>query len=86
MVLLIILGLLLRNLGMIFLGTNQQIMLEARRYLIAQMQSITYREFLPAILPKSDMIKYQLGTDSTSQYDEDSPSAIYVEFSTAAFR
>ncbi len=61
-------------------------MLEARRYVIAQMQRIVYQEFLPAVLPQSEMIKYQLGTDSPSQYDEDSPSSVYVEFSTAAFR
>ena len=47
---------------------------------------VPYREFLPAILPKGDMVKYRLETDSPSKYDENSPSSIYVEFSTAAFR
>ena len=61
-------------------------MFEARRYIVASIQSIVYREFLPAILPKADMVKYNLETDTPSKYDENSPSSIYVEFSTAAFR
>ena len=37
--------------------TDENIMYETRRYIIAQMQSIVYREFLPAVLPQSDMLK-----------------------------
>ena len=44
--------------------TDENIMYEARRYLIAQFQSIVYREFLPAVLPQSTMLNYQLGTDA----------------------
>ena len=60
-------------------------MYEARRYVMAQMQNIVYSEFLPAILPKNDLEKYQLDTNR-SHYNESTKPVMFIEFTTAAFR
>ena len=62
-------------------------MLEARRYMIGQMQNIVYKEFLAEVLPEETYTKYSLDTTSqNSYYDANISSHISVEFSTAAFR
>ncbi len=42
--------------------TDESIMNEARRYVVAEMQNIVYSEFLPAILPQELMTQYNLDT------------------------
>ena len=66
--------------------TDESIMLEARRYMIAQMQNIVYNEFLAEVLPEDTYQKYLLDTSESSQYNDTIPAVISVEFSTAAFR
>ena len=39
---------------------DESIMYEARRYVIAQMQSVVYNEFLPAVLPNSVIQRYNI--------------------------
>ncbi|WP_168564567.1 peroxidase family protein [Crateriforma spongiae] len=59
--------------------TDEQIYQEARATVIAELQSITYNEFLPALL----------GNDAVDQYvgyNADVDPSIANEFSTAAFR
>ena len=65
--------------------SDEDIMYEARRYVVAQMQNIVYSEFLPAILSKNDIEKYQLDTNQ-SYYNESTNPVMFIEFTTAAFR
>ena len=65
--------------------SDEAIMYEARRYVVAQMQNIVYSEFLPAILSKNDLEKYQLDTNP-SHYNESTNPVMFIEFTTAAFR
>ncbi len=52
---------------------------KARRIVIAQMQVITFEEFLPALLGRNAIAKY-------GGYDSDIDASIANEFSTAAYR
>ncbi|MFK8115201.1 MAG: peroxidase family protein, partial [Rubripirellula sp.] len=59
--------------------TDEQIFQEARATVIAEMQSITYNEYLPALLGEDALSEY-------AGYDSRVDPSIANEFSTAAFR
>lgn len=59
--------------------TDEQLYQSARRMVIAELQKITYEEFLPAILGANPIPSYQ-------GYRADVNPGIATEFSTAAFR
>ncbi|TWU31807.1 peroxidase family protein [Novipirellula artificiosorum] len=59
--------------------SDEQIFQEARRRVIAEMQSITYNEYLPALLGEDALSDY-------TGYDSSVNPSIANEFSTAAFR
>jgi len=59
--------------------SGDEIYLRARRKVAAQMQVITYNEFLPVLLGKNALSKYQ-------GYNPDVDARISNEFSTAAYR
>ncbi len=59
--------------------TGEEIYQKARKIVGAQMQVITYNEFLPALLGKKALSKYR-------GYDPDVDSTIFNVFSTAAYR
>ncbi|MCI0461476.1 MAG: peroxidase [Gemmataceae bacterium] len=59
--------------------TDEQIYQQARRLVGAELQAITYNEFLPALLgPYAPRLR--------GSYDAEVPATITTEFSTAAFR
>lgn len=79
--------------------SDEQLYLAARHIVGAQMQAITYNEFLPLVLGRDLMRSKQLslfdGADQTGQYDRDGhltqydrqqSAAISNAFATAAFR
>ena len=57
----------------------EEIYQSARRLVIAEIQKITYEEYLPALLGVNTMPEY-------AGYDEDTNPGIYGEFSAAAYR
>jgi peroxidase len=59
--------------------SDEQLYQQARRLVIAEMQAITYNEFLPALLGQTAMGAY-------AGYDPTVNPSISAEFSTAAFR
>ncbi len=59
--------------------TDEELYQHSRRIVIAELQKITYEEFLPAILGSNAMPAYQ-------GYDPSVNAGIATEFSTAAFR
>ena len=59
--------------------TDEEIYQAARRMVIAQLQAITYNEFLPALLGRDAISRYE-------GYDATVDPSIANEFSTAAFR
>ncbi|MCC9643241.1 dockerin type I domain-containing protein [Rhodopirellula sp. JC740] len=59
--------------------SDEEIYQEARTIVIAEMQSITYNEFLPALLGDDALSRY-------TGYDANVDPSIANEFSTAAFR
>lgn len=59
--------------------TDEQIFQNARRIVIAELQVITYREFLPALLGRDALRPYD-------GYKPDVNAGIATEFSTAAYR
>ena len=59
--------------------TDEEIFQEARSMVVAEMQSITVNEYLPALLGEDALSRYQ-------GYDESVDPTIANEFSTAAFR
>ncbi|WP_404306882.1 peroxidase family protein [Neorhodopirellula lusitana] len=59
--------------------TDEEVFQEARTIVIAEMQSITYNEYLPALLGEDALPEY-------TGYDSSVNPAIANEFSTAAFR
>ncbi|NND98676.1 MAG: peroxidase [Pirellulaceae bacterium] len=59
--------------------TDEEIFQESRAIVIAELQSITYNEYLPALLGEDALSQY-------SGYDSSVDPAIANEFSTAAFR
>jgi hypothetical protein len=60
-------------------GTDEQIYQQARKFVISLMQSITYNEFLPALLGVGALSPY-------AGYDDTVNASIMNEFSTALFR
>jgi len=62
---------------------DEEIFQEARRFLIASLQSIVYEEFLPVVLGEAaEDLKVNEGT----KYDPDLDASIFNAFPTAAFR
>ncbi|MCR9202196.1 MAG: hypothetical protein NXI04_26435 [Planctomycetaceae bacterium] len=59
--------------------TDEQVYQQARELVIAQIQAVTYNEFLPALLGDQALQSYQ-------GYDPDVDASIATEFSTAAYR
>lgn len=63
---------------------------EARRILIAQMQHITYNEWLPVVIGRAKMQELALfpldGDNFSTDYDPNLNPTIMNEFATAAFR
>ncbi|KFM75242.1 Chorion peroxidase, partial [Stegodyphus mimosarum] len=69
--------------------SDEKLFQEARRIAIAELQLITYREFLPVILGNEEMEKRNLQikeNETFDGYDESVDAGIYNVFSTAAFR
>ena len=58
----------------------------ARKLVITQMQNIVYREFLPTLLGRRFMNKYNLGLEGDSKYRPDANPSVLNSFATAAFR
>ncbi|KFM59457.1 Peroxidase, partial [Stegodyphus mimosarum] len=69
--------------------TDEMLFQEARKILIAELQHVTYNEFLPLLLGEDAMNEYELKIDNTKEYedydDTVDPSAFNV-FGSAAFR
>ncbi|GIY69340.1 peroxidasin homolog [Caerostris darwini] len=68
---------------------DEQLFQESRRILIAELQLITYREFLPLIFGDELMKQYGLHIDETRRYDgydEMINPGIHNSFAAAAFR
>lgn len=61
-------------------ASDEEAFQHARKMIIAQLQSITYNEYLPAILGPDNGIQNYTG------YKEDVDAGISTEFSTVAFR
>lgn len=59
--------------------TDEQVYQQARELVIAQIQAVTYNEFLPALLGDQALQPYH-------GYDPDVDASIATEFSTAAYR
>ena len=59
--------------------TDEQLYQQARRLVIAEIQAITYNEYLPALLGRDALPRY-------GGYDPTVSAAVSTEFSTAAFR
>lgn len=59
--------------------TDEQVYQQARQLVIAQIQAVTYNEFLPALLGEQALQPYH-------GYDADVDASIATEFSTAAYR
>jgi len=60
----------------------------ARQIVIAEIQAITYRQWLPLVVGQEIMKKYKLNieSDSGSEYDPSTDATLFNEFVTAAFR
>ncbi|CAH1114445.1 unnamed protein product, partial [Psylliodes chrysocephalus] len=69
---------------------DEEIFLEARQIVIAELQVITYKEFLPEILGYTTMEEFDLNLEEGYEYyfgyDPKVNPSIINEFSTAAFR
>lgn len=71
---------------------DQEIFEQAKRIVVAEIQAITYNEFLPALLGDSACEKWNFCPSDKRVvaelpcYDKDVDPRIYLEFSTAAFR
>nr|XP_046910978.1 peroxidase-like [Dermatophagoides farinae]XP_046910979.1 peroxidase-like [Dermatophagoides farinae] len=67
---------------------DERIFQETRRIIGAQMQMITYNEFLPIVLGKNAMNFYKLNVlqNGVTTYDSNVNPSIISEFSSAAFR
>ncbi|XP_030746842.1 chorion peroxidase-like [Sitophilus oryzae] len=72
------------------LWTDEKLFLEARQILIAEMQVIIYKEFLPTVLGEEAIREFGLGLGYEKEYSLDYNPAINPsitnEFATAAFR
>ncbi|XP_055952571.1 chorion peroxidase-like isoform X1 [Argiope bruennichi] len=67
---------------------DERIFQEARRIVGAEMQVITYKEYLPITLGNERMTFFKLwpSNGGTTRYDSSLDPSLYVEFSAAAFR
>ena len=68
--------------------SDEEIFQKARRWVIAEMQNIVYKEFLPTILGEKIMedFKLNLPNDGFTGYDNSINPSISNEFATFAFR
>ncbi|CAI4231916.1 unnamed protein product [Auanema sp. JU1783] len=65
---------------------DERLFQETRRIIVAQIQHITYREYLPLIIGKNNIVKYQLSLRShgyDSSYDIKKDGSVFNEFATA---
>ena len=68
---------------------DERLYQEARRIVIAEMQHITYNEWLPIVIGRNMMQEFGLNpleSGFSSDYDANLNPAILNEFATAAFR
>jgi len=68
---------------------DEKLFHEARRVVIAQLQHVTFNEYLPVLLGRQTMEAYGLlprSTGYTLNYNENVTATIFNEFSTAAYR
>ena len=68
---------------------NERLYQEARRIVIAEMQHITYNEWLPIVIGRNKMQKFGLNpveSGFSSDYDANLNPTILNEFAAAAFR
>ncbi|KAL3279197.1 hypothetical protein HHI36_016710 [Cryptolaemus montrouzieri] len=70
--------------------SDERLFLEARQIMIAELQVIVYKEFLPAVIGDSAMREFQLnlkdGEEYSYDYDATIEPSVVNEFSSAAFR
>ena len=66
--------------------TDEELFQEARKYLIAVWQHITYDEWLPMVIGEKAILDLGLSNIKRSEYDPTQRPTIFQEFSTAAFR
>jgi peroxidase len=66
--------------------SDEELYQRARRLLGAQYQNIVYTEFLPTVLGKEAMTKYNLKLDTPSNYNPNTDPSITNVFATAAYR
>jgi len=70
-------------------ATDEWLYQEARRIVIAEVQHITYNEYLPAVIGPHQMKRFRLvprDKEYSTDYNVDVNPAITNEFSGAAFR
>ncbi|KAJ3666327.1 hypothetical protein Zmor_001776 [Zophobas morio] len=69
---------------------DERIFLEARQIVIAELQVITYKEFLPIVVGNAAMEEFRLslsqGLDYSYDYDPSVEPSVTNEFASAAFR
>ena len=68
------------------LPRHYNLMQETRKIVMAELQNIVYREWLPAFLSPQTLQKFNLGLQPDSQYHPSVNPSIRNEFSTAAYR
>lgn len=66
--------------------TDEKLFQEARRILSAQIQHITYTEFLPIILGRKTTERHKLDANTTYKYNDTIDASVANEFASAAFR
>ena len=66
--------------------SHYTLMQETRKIVMAELQNIVYREWLPAFLSPQTLQKSNLGLQPDSQYHPSVNPSIRNEFSTAAYR
>jgi hypothetical protein len=67
-------------------GSDEIIFQETRKLVIAIMQTITYDQFLSAILSDDAMTKYKLKSSEDYSYDAEQNPTIINAFAAAAYR
>ena len=65
---------------------DEEIYQQARRIVIAELQNIVYGEYLPVILGKEAIEKYELNVTEKTKYKKKMDPSIINSFATAAFR
>ena len=71
------------------LWKHDKVFEETRRIVTAQIQHITYNEFLPRVLGSNSLERYDLDLQTSgyySDYNKSCSATTFNEFSTAAFR